>query len=119
LKGTKLVIYFAVEQLNFEGIILPAKSNRKKIPSHILATDSWDASLTNLINFVMMSDKEQGLERKRFKESSESDKKLWNRMIKSLHRNRRSKFNPPTASPSSPSIRPRSARIQRVSARNI
>ena len=113
-------IYFALEQLNFCDIVLPPKSYSKKIPTHILATNSWDASLTNIMQFCMMNEKERGLEMKRFKDASEGDKKNWNRLIKRLHKNRRSIFNPPTSSPQSPSTRPQllqSPRPQRVSVR--
>ena len=102
-------IWYALQQLNYDGVTIPPKSRRLKFPSHVVATDSWDATLTNIIQFCFMSEQEQALERQRFKDASSSDKQVWSRFIKRLlhksqNRHSKFKFNVPRGTPMPPSF---------------
>ena len=70
------------------GMGISLRGKNFKIPTNVVAADSWNGAFTNALNFAMSSLLEQEDERIRFNASSNAEKKRWRKRVNKLHKQR-------------------------------
>jgi hypothetical protein len=77
--NNKNSLWDALEALDIEDIPI---RRHFKIPTHVVATRSWDASLSNAVLFALLSREEQQSELRRFRSACERDKQNCRDLVK-------------------------------------